>query len=203
MLQNKSPKPVKPPQCFGVVGMGSSWGGVAVLSQIVKSIPASWTLPIVIIQHQHSSSGGALAKILSKISVLPVIDVEDNDILSSGNIYIAPANYHLLIEQDKTFALSLEAPVNFSRPSVDVTFSSLSHVFHNKMIGVVLTGANEDGAAGVGVIRENGGYTIAQSPATAEARLMPEAAIKMGVNAVLEPGQIVPHIMKLQENGRL
>ena len=133
---------------YDVVGIGASWGGVDVLSRIVRSLPSNWVLPIVIVQHQHPLSGGALARILSRLTSFPVIDVEDKESILPGHIYLAPANYHLLLDSDRTFGLSIEAAVNFSRPSIDVTFESLVNIYHRRMIGVILTGANDDGAKG-------------------------------------------------------
>ncbi len=188
---------------YEVVGIGASWGGVEVLSQLVSDLPADWLLPLVIVQHQHHSSGNALTRILARLTPLPVVDVEDKDKIQPGHVYIAPANYHLLIEQDGSFSLSLEAPVNFSRPSIDVTFGCLARTFHQRCIGIILTGANEDGAEGTRMIRAEGGYAIAQSPESAEAPSMPEAAIAAGVDAVLNPDAMVSHLLHLLHDGTL
>lgn len=188
---------------YDIVAIGASWGGVEVLSHLVGGLPQDWSLPVVIVQHQHPSSGNALARILSRLTSLPVIDIEDKDKIRPGHVYIAPANYHLLAEQDGSFSLSLEAPVNFSRPSIDVTFGSLARAFHERCIGIVLTGANDDGAEGIRMIRAEGGYAIAQSPSSAQAPSMPEAAIAAGVDAVLEPDAMVLHLLQLQYDGTL
>lgn len=188
---------------YDIVAIGASWGGVDVLMQLVKSLPASWSLPLIIVQHQHPNSGRALERILGKLTPLPVVDVEDKDEIRPGHIYLAPTNYHLLVEDDRSFSLSMDAPVNFSRPSIDVTFCSLARVFHGRCIGIVLTGANSDGAAGIKTIKAAGGHTLAQAPATAEAPVMPEAAIATGaVDKVLPPSEIVPHLLHmLTDNG--
>ncbi len=192
-------RPVPPPALpFDVLALGASWGGVEVLSNLVAGLPENWRLPVVIVQHQHPYAGNALQRILSRQTTLPVIDVEDKDKMMPAHVYIAPANYHLLMEQDGSFSLSLEAPVKFSRPSIDVTFSSLSRVYQQRCIGVVLTGANDDGAEGTRVIKAGGGYTIAQQPESAEAPVMPAAAIATGaVDAVLTPPEIVPALLRL------
>lgn len=183
---------------YDVVGIGASWGGVELLSRLVAALPADWPLPVVIVQHQHANSGKALERILGKLTSLPVVDVEDKDRMEPGHVYIAPANYHLLLEQDDCFSLSMEAPVNYSRPSVDVTFMSLAAVHRSRCIGVVLTGANNDGAEGLRAIHAFGGHAIAQDPLTAEAAVMPAAAIATGVvDAVLHPDEIVPYLLRL------
>lgn len=165
------------------------------LVQIVRQLPSDWPLPLVIVQHQHPNSGTALQYILGRLTTLPVIDVEDKEVILPGHIYVAPANYHLLVENDRSFSLNVTAPVHFSRPSIDVTFISMAQVFHERCIGVILTGANDDGAAGIRKIKAEGGHTLAQAPVTAEAPVMPEAAIATGaVDVVLDPLEIVPHL---------
>lgn len=190
------------PLFYDIVGIGASWGGVDVLMQLVQALPESWQPPIVIVQHQHPNAGNALQRILSRFTHLPVVDVEDKDTIKPAHIYIAPANYHLLVEDERCFSLSLEAPVHYSRPSIDVTLASIARVFRSRCIGVILTGANEDGAEGLRKIKAEGGYTLAQSPATAEAPAMPEAAIATGaVDAVLAPPEMVSHLLYLLTDG--
>lgn len=194
------PRPLALP--YDVIAVGASWGGVEVLVKLVGSLPADWTVPLVIVQHQHPYSGNALERILSKVTSLTVVDVEDKDRMEAAHVYIAPANYHLLVEQDRSFSLSLEAAVNFSRPSIDVTFGCLARAFGPRCIGTVLTGANNDGAEGIKMIKAAGGYTIAQDPASAEAPVMPEAAIATGaINAVVTPDVLVSHWLDLLHNG--
>lgn len=183
---------------YQVAAIGASWGGVDMLMQLVKALPADWQLPLVVVQHQHPNAGNALQRILSRLTSLPVVEVEDKDRLEPGHLYLAPANYHLFVETDHSFSLSVAAPVKYSRPSIDVTFSSLARVFQRRCIGIVLTGANDDGADGVLAIKAERGYVLAQAPATAVAPAMPEAAIATGaVDAVLSPAEIVPHLRQL------
>lgn len=190
------------PLAYDVLAIGASWGGVDMLMRLVAQLPASWRLPVVIVQHQHPNSGNALERILSRVAKLPVHDVEDKDVMQQGHVYLAPANYHLLVEDDGSFGLSLEAPVKYCRPALDVTFASLARVFQHRCIGLVLTGANDDGAEGTRIIKAAGGHTLAQSPDSAEARSMPEAAIATGaVDKVLEPDEIVPYLLHLLANG--
>jgi len=187
---------------YGIMAIGASWGGVAALSVLVRTLPSNWPLPIVIVQHQHAHSGSALERILSRLTSLKVVDAEDKLKLERGLICIAPANYHLLAEGDGTVSLSVEAPVNYSRPSIDVTFTSLAEEYGRRCIGVLLTGANEDGVEGLRQIRGQGGLTIAQCPDEAEAPVMPEAAIAAGVvDTVLSLKEIVPYITRMMHDG--
>lgn len=183
---------------YSIMAIGASWGGVEALSQLVAALPSGWTLPVVIVQHQHALSGTALERILSRLTSLEVFDVCDKQEIKPGQIYIAPANYHLLVESDLTFSLSVDAPVNFSRPSIDVTFSSLADVYGDECLAVLLTGANEDGVQGMKRIHEAGGYTMAQDPEDAAVPTMPMAAIEAGVvDRVVLLNEVVPVALKL------
>lgn len=191
------------PIAYDVLVIGASWGGVDMLMRLMAALPATWPLPVVIVQHQHPNSGNALERILARVSRLPVRDVEDKDLIERAQLYIAPANYHLLVEDDGTFSLSIEAPVKFCRPALDVTFASVARVFGSRSISLVLTGANDDGAEGTRMIRAAGGHTLAQSPGSAEAPAMPEAAIATGaVDRVLEPEDMVPYLLDLLAIGK-
>lgn len=188
---------------YSILAVGASWGGVEALSQLVATIPTKWSMPIVIVQHQHALSGTALETILSRLTSLEVVDVEDKQLIRPGHIYIAPANYHLLVESDKSFSLSLEAPVLYSRPSIDVTFRSLAEVYGEKCIAVLLTGANEDGVDGLRQVQAQGGYTLAQDPQEAIAPTMPLTAIKAGVvNKVVLLKNIIPELNTLLSGGK-
>lgn len=194
---------VVPKGRYSILAVGASWGGVEALSQLVETIPAGWSTPIVIVQHQHALSGTALERILSRLTSLEVVDVEDKQLIRPGHIYIAPANYHLLVESDKSFSLSLEAPVLYSRPSIDVTFRSLAEVYGEKCIAVLLTGANEDGVDGLRQVQAQGGFTMAQDPQEAIAPTMPLTAINAGVvNKVVLLRNIIPEISTLLSGGK-
>lgn len=196
MVKKRVPTP------YDVIAIGASWGGVEELCKFVRALPLDWTVPIIIIQHQHPYSGAALERILGKLTSLVVLDVEDKEKIQAGYIYIAPANYHLLVEQDQSFSLSIDAHVNYSRPSIDVTFNCVAKAFHQRCISIVMTGANNDGAEGIKKIKAEGGYVIVQSPDSAVAPIMPEAAIATGVvDAILLPEDIVPHLLQLLHNG--
>jgi two-component system chemotaxis response regulator CheB len=178
--------------------IGASWGGVEALTTLVSELPADFPLAVVVVQHQHPHARNALASILSRASPMAVKDVDDKDEMNAGTIYLAPANYHLLLERDRTLSLSLDAPVLFCRPALDVTFASVAAAVGGRCMGLVLTGANEDGAEGIRKIKAAGGYTMAQEPSTAVAPVMPKAAIATGcVDKILRLEEIVPHMLQV------
>lgn len=161
---------------FKLIVMGASLGGISALRTILTGLPADFVVPIAIAQHRHRESEQELSKFLQRHTVLPVRDVEDKDEILPGRIYLAPADYHLLIESGY-FSLSTDEPVSYSRPSIDVLFESAADAYAEQVIGVVLTGANHDGAKGLATIKAQGGVAIVQEPTTAESRTMPEAAL--------------------------
>ena len=161
---------------YQVIVMGCSWGGLTALRTIVTALPAAFDIPTVIIQHRHRDSDAMLARFLQGHTALRVCEVEDKQPIESGRIFIAPANYHLLVEEGH-FSLSLEAPVRYSRPSIDVAFTSAADANGHHAVGVVLTGSNDDGAEGLRRIADAGGMTVIQDPSTAESPVMPLAAV--------------------------
>ncbi|ALG66844.1 chemotaxis protein CheB [Beggiatoa leptomitoformis] len=162
---------------FQAVVIGSSAGGIKALSAVLRVLPSNFSLPILIVQHLHPESDSYIVNILSNCTSLRVKQADEKETIMSGVIYIAPPNYHLLVEENKTLSLSIDSPVNFSRPSVDVLFETASYAYRDRLIGIILTGANSDGSLGVRKIKNMGGYVIVQSPETAEAKAMPQAAI--------------------------
>jgi two-component system chemotaxis response regulator CheB len=171
---------------YSVVGIGTSWGGLAALSRLVGGLPADFSLPVVIVQHRGKDSEGLLGELLQDKTELVVCEAEDKVPLAPGSIFIAPANYHVLIEQGY-LSLTVEEPVRFSRPSIDVMFASAADSYHAASIGVVLTGANEDGSRGLAQIAARGGKALVQDPRTAEIPIMPTAAIKAVPTAEVLP----------------
>lgn len=169
-----------------LVVIGASWGGLQALEVVLSALPASFAGAIAIAQHRGSSGPDLLARLLARRARVDVRDAEDKDPLRPGRVYLAPAGYHLLVE-DGWLALSTEAAVHNSRPSVDVLFASAAHAYGERVVGVLLTGANTDGARGLLAIREHGGYTIVQDPEEAERREMPEAGL-----ALMHPDAVVP-----------
>ena len=164
------------------------------LLELLPTIPANYPLPIAIVVHLHPRQDSAHIERLSGQCVLQVKEADEKEPIQSGTIYLAPANYHLLIEKDHTFSLSIDERVNYCRPAIDVLFESAAQAYGPHVVGVVLTGANNDGAAGLRRIREHGGMTIVQDPRTAESTYMPQAALE---------ATPVDHILSVPEIGKL
>ena len=162
---------------YDIAVIGTSWGGLAALRELVSCLPKDLPMPVVVIQHRHKLSDSALPQLLQDKTSLRVCEVEDKMPIEPGAVFVAPADYHLLIEPDY-FTLSVEEPIRYSRPSIDLTFISAADIFGAKTIGVVLTGANADGSAGLKRIAERGGAALVQEPATAESPTMPTSALK-------------------------
>jgi two-component system chemotaxis response regulator CheB len=182
---------------YEIVVIGTSWGGLNALSTIVAGLPATFALPIVVIQHRSPDAVGFLAELLQSRTSLSVTEVDDKRSLAPGHVYVAPANYHLLVERG-FFSLSTDAPVRYSRPSIDVTFVSAADQYGRGTIGVVLTGANEDGSSGLKRIADRGGYAIVQDPETAESPVMPRAALRAVPRArVLPVERIAAHLITI------
>ncbi|HEX6158875.1 MAG TPA: chemotaxis protein CheB [Thermoanaerobaculia bacterium] len=157
--------------------IGASWGGLAALRAIVGKLPGEFRLPVAIVQHRHRNSEALLARFLQEQTQLRVCEVEDKTAVEPGKIFVAPANYHLLVEQGH-FSLSTEAPVRYSRPSIDVALTTAADAYGHRAVGIVLTGSNADGAEGLRRIADAGGMTIVQEPGSAEAPTMPRAALQ-------------------------
>ncbi|MGI4903128.1 MAG: chemotaxis protein CheB [Janthinobacterium lividum] len=161
--------------------IGASAGGVEVLANLLPAIGHGFPAAVVIVLHLPAHGRSELPELFAPRCAVPVLEASDKEPLRAGNIYFAPPGYHLLIETAEQCALSTDAPVNFSRPSIDVLFESGAWVHHERTLGVLLTGASTDGALGLKTIREAGGTTWAQAPETARASMMPLSAIELGV----------------------
>ena len=157
--------------------VGASWGGLAALQTLVGRLPRSLRLPVAIVQHRHRNSEALLARFLQEQTPLRVCEIEDKTLVEPGKIFVAPANYHVLIEQGH-FSLSTEAPVRYSRPSIDVALTSAADAYGHRAVGIIMTGSNADGAQGLRRIADAGGMAIVQAPETAEAPTMPRAALR-------------------------
>ncbi len=162
---------------YDLVVMGTSTGGLHALTRLLAGLPASFPLPIAIVQHRSKDSDERLSQLLRGASLIPVYEAEDKEPLRSPGVYLSPPDYHLLIEPD-SMALSTEEPVAYSRPSIDVLFESAAYSHGSGVIGVLLTGANQDGTRGLQQIKEQGGYVIVQNPDSAESAFMPKHAVK-------------------------
>ncbi len=174
-----------------LVVVGASWGGLAALSKLVSSLPSDFGVPMAVVQHRSRHADNLLAGLLQDVSVLRVVDVEDKEPLEAGSIYIAPANYHMMVD-DGHLTLTTDPVVRFSRPSIDVTFVSAGDAYPGKTLGVVLTGANDDGSRGLRHIVNRGGRAIVQDPETAESRAMPAAAMLAVPEAEVLPLEKIP-----------
>lgn len=182
---------------FAIAVVGTSWGGLSAVRELVGSLPRRLSLAILVVQHRHRESGSLLSTLLQDATSLPVSEVEDKTPLVAGTVHVAPADYHLLVE-DGHFALTTDAPVHYSRPSIDVTFSSAADSYGQRAIGVVLTGANADGASGLRRIVDRGGLAFVQLPATAESPAMPAAAMQAVPEARVAPiREIAAALVKL------
>ncbi|GAB2763384.1 chemotaxis protein CheB [Rhabdobacter roseus] len=164
------------PPCRAVVVGGSS-GSIEVLLHLLPALAPRVPLVMIIVLHRKNSSDSTLLDILALKSALPLREVEDKDPIQPGNIYLAPADYHLLLEKQQLFSLDDSEKVNFSRPSLDVTFESAAEVYGPALVGILLSGANSDGTNGLTAIKKAGGVTVAQLPETAQAGYMPQYAI--------------------------
>ncbi len=182
---------------FKAVVIGVSAGGFETLTKLFSTLPEDFPLPIIIVQHVYKYQSGYLFEHFNKHCALKVKEADEKEAVEPGNIYFAPPNYHLLIEEDKTFSLSIDEKVNYSRPSIDILFKCAAEVYKNQLIGIILTGANDDGAEGMCRIKESGGLIIAQNPNDAEQPFMPKAAIKKaGIDCVLTLNEISEFLTK-------
>jgi len=167
---------VKPAPIKAVV-IGASAGAVQALQAILPRLPAGYPLPVLVVVHVPPDRSNVLLPLFQARCQIRVKEAEDKEPLVGGVIYFAPSDYHMLVEADGALALSTEEAVNFSRPSIDVLFESAADTFGQGLVGVILTGANNDGAAGLAAVVEAGGAAIVEDPAQAYASAMPHAAL--------------------------
>lgn len=160
------------------VVIGASAGAVEALLTILPRLPAGFAVPVFIVVHVPPDRDHALVALMQPRCAVAVKEAEDKEIAVTGTVYFAPSDYHLLIEDGGTIALSSDELVNYSRPAIDVLFESAAHAFGPALLGVLLTGANEDGAEGLRTIRQAGGQLLVQDPATAAAPTMPAAGLR-------------------------
>lgn len=161
------------------VVLGGSAGALEVLSALLPGLGPSFTAPLIVVLHQAPDRPSLLAQVLRTRCARPVREVEDKDPVTPGTVHLAPPGYHLLIERDRHFALSVDDPVHYSRPAIDVLFESAADVYGPGLVALLLTGANEDGARGLARVQQRGGLTAVQSPDEAQVRTMPEAALRL------------------------
>ncbi|MBB4637767.1 chemotaxis protein CheB [Longimicrobium terrae] len=177
---------------YRMVVVGASAGGLYALRTLIAGLPADFDMPVVVVQHRAKESE-LLCELLQECTPLPVTEVMDKQEIGPG-VFIGPPDYHLLVD-DGSFALSTDDPVRYSRPSIDVMFQSAAETYGMDTVGVVLTGANQDGSAGLRQIADAGGHCVVQDPETAEVRVMPRSALKAVPDAcVLTLEEIGPHL---------
>ena len=169
------------------VVVGVSAGAVDALSVLLPSLPTTFPLPIIVVVHIPPDKPSVMGDLFRTRCSIRVSEVEDKQPIERGTVYFAPPNYHLLVEAEKSFALSADEPVLYSRPSIDVTFESAADVFGAGLLGIILTGANHDGAHGLAAIIAAGGSAIVQDPSEAFVSTMPEAAIANCPGATVMP----------------
>ncbi len=180
---------------YDAVVIGVSAGGMSALRTLLSSLPDEFPIPIVIVQHRMASSDGYLVTYLDNRCSLHVKEAVEKELLMPKTVYIAPADYHLLIEKNKTLSLSIDGLVHYARPSIDVLFETAAAAFGKALIGVVLTGANSDGSDGIRAIKSAGGLTIAEDPEAAEVSVMPLAAISTGAVDFIIPLEDIPQFL--------
>ena len=182
-----------------IVAIGASLGGLEATQLILGALPASFRCPIVMAQHRRADVDGPLLELLGNHSPLPVIEPDDKEPILPGHVYLAPPGYHLIVEQG-FFSLSLDPPVVFARPSIDVLFESVADSYGPLAVAIVLTGSNEDGAAGARAVKAAGGCVMVQDPATARAPAAPQAAMALTpVDWVLPLNEIAGRLLILCE----
>ena len=187
-----------------LVVIGTSLGGLHALTRILRDLPADLPVPIAVVQHRGPDvEGQGLAALLQHATPLAVEDAEDKLPMQRGTIYLAPPDYHLLIEEPGQLALSVDHPVLAARPSIDVLFESAAEAYGPALLGVLLTGASTDGARGLAAIKTRGGRAIVQEPSTAESSTMPAAGIAATpVDYVLPLDRIGTYVTTLVEGRR-
>lgn len=177
---------------YELVVIGTSWGGLDALSRLLDGLRDDVHQPIVVAQHRSPGSEDlALGRLLQHHTRRVVIDPDDKTPLERDHVYLGPPDYHVLVEAGR-LALSTDAPVQFARPSIDVLFESAADAYGERAIGIVLTGANTDGADGLARIKDRGGVAIVQDPATSEKRTMPDAAIAATAADAILPLDEIP-----------
>ena len=162
---------------IALIVIGTSWGGLEALGVIVRGLPGNFPIPLVAVQHRSRDARPMLAELLQQSTELKVSEAEDKDLLSPGHLLLAPPDYHLLIE-DSFISLDTGQQVKYSRPSIDVTLISAAETYGSRAAGLVLTGANDDGAAGLRRIADRGGLAMVEDPTTATSAVMPAAALR-------------------------
>jgi two-component system chemotaxis response regulator CheB len=185
---------------YKAIVIGGSAGSFQLVLKILSVLPKDFKFPVFFALHRSKEIRKGFAEALSIKSNLNVVEPHDKQIIRPGNAYLAPSNYHMLIELGFTIALSTEEMVKFSRPAINLTFETASYVYRDKLLGILLSGANSDGAEGMKKIKERGGYTIVQNPDQAMIKTMPEAAIKATqIDQLMSIDEICSYLLELND----
>jgi two-component system chemotaxis response regulator CheB len=184
---------------YEAIVIGGSWGGMNAAVEILKCLPADFPLPVILVLHRMRGVNSELPALIRKKTYMQVKEADEKEMMRQSTVYVAPADYHLLIERDKTFSLDVSEAILFSRPSIDVTFECASQVFGERLVGIVLSGASKDGSQGLYAIAKAGGVTIVQDPSQAEADTMPQSAREVVKQArVLKLQEIASFLLSLR-----
>lgn len=182
------------------IAIGASAGGIDALQKILAGLPRNYRLPIIVVLHLADDRESRLAELFSRLVAMPVREAADKEEIVLGTVYFAGSGYHLSVESDRSFSLSCELPVYYSRPSIDVMMESAAHVYGPALVGILLTGASQDGAEGMAQIAERGGLTVVQDPDEAQIRTMPRAALDLMTPDLILPLQGIGELLLKLEN---
>lgn len=189
---------------YQAIVVGGSSGGIDALTQVLPSLPATVRAAVLVVMHLPRDRRSLLVDIFQPRCALPLHEAQDKDCIAPGTVYFAPPDYHLLVDAGPSVALSIDSPVHFSRPSIDVLFESAADQYGDRLVGILLSGANEDGAIGMKAIQAAGGLTIVQDPATAPMPTMPLAALaRTSADHVLPPAGIADLLADLHRQQRI
>lgn len=184
---------------YKAIMIGGSAGSFQVVTKILSALPQSLSVPVFLSLHRLKHVRSGFLEALSIKSNLPIIEPDDKEQIKAGKVYLAPANYHMYIELGNRIALSTEEPVNHSRPSIDLSFFTAAQAYREKLIGIILSGANSDGAQGLKRVKELNGVTIVQDPEECQVRTMTEASMKLtNVDHVFKTDQIVNFLLTIK-----
>jgi len=177
-----------------------SAGGLFALTTILSGLPRDFSLPVIIVQHRSREETTLLEEVISHKCLIRVKQADEKEAIAAGAVYFAPPDYHLLIEHDRSFSLSVEAPLNYSRPAIDILFETAAAAYQSSLLAIILTGASSDGSEGVKSVKRMGGTTIAQDPAEADYPFMPQSAIATGMtDRILSLQQIRNYLLSLNK----
>lgn len=184
---------------YKAIIIGGSAGSFQVITKILHSLPANYPIPIILCLHRLKHVRSGFVEALSIKSGIPIVEPEDKEQIKPGRAYLAPANYHMYVDLGNRVALSTEEPVNHSRPSIDLSFISAAQTHRDKLLGIILSGANKDGAYGLKRIKDFGGTCIVQDPKECQVSTMTEASLKLiKADMILNTNQIIQHLLKFK-----